>query len=76
LKRIERAERPEELLSRCNLARAEGSDFPTIWSVVLQRHPLVTSLPVQVAVGPEALLEIPLLTQQSLIFRGGRFHLK
>jgi len=74
--RMERQSPAEELLARCNLARAEGIDFPTIWLEMLRRHPLVAGQPVQVAVGSEPFLEIPLVTRQSLIFRGGRFQLE
>jgi hypothetical protein len=74
--RMEHQESAQELLARCNNARAAGTNFPTIWLEMLRRHPLVAGQPVQVAVGSEPLLEIALMTQQSLVFLGGRFYLE
>ena len=58
----------QSLHARCNLARAEGTAFPTIWLDILRRHTLVASQPVQVAVGLGPLLEIPTILDSHSYF--------
>lgn len=69
-------ESAEGLLARCKAARLDGVDFPTIWSDILRRHPLVLShVPVQVRIESDPALQIQLMTGQFLRFQDGSFSL-
>jgi len=58
------------LLQRCIQASSGGADFPTVWHTVLRGHSLVAGIPAQRLQGTRVLLEIPLITRQSLIYDG------
>jgi len=70
-----KSERAEDLLASCMTARQRGEDFPTIWSGMLRRHPLVLGLPIQVITKSEPILKIQLANGQSLCFQNGAFSL-
>jgi hypothetical protein len=55
-----------DLLRQCGEAREVGRDFPTIWNVILKRHPLVKGLPRHEIRGGEALIIVELLSGQRL----------
>lgn len=59
---------PTDLIERCIVARATGADFPTIWRMVLSRHPLVTGMPTQTSTDGRPQLAIQLITGQVLIY--------
>ncbi|OQW60446.1 MAG: hypothetical protein A4S17_00710 [Proteobacteria bacterium HN_bin10] len=54
------------LLRQCEEARGAGRDFPTSWSTILKRHPLVNGLPGHEIREREALIVVHLLTGQRL----------
>jgi hypothetical protein len=56
-----------ELLARCEAARREGRDFPTIWVTILKPHPLVFGLPRHDIDKGEALIVVALLTGEDLV---------
>jgi hypothetical protein len=58
------------LLARCTQAGDGGADFPTVWHTVLKGHPLVAGIPSQRLDGARVLLDIPLITRQTLIYDG------
>lgn len=62
-----------ELLRQCEEARVAGRDFPTIWSTILKRHPLVKGLPGHEIREGEALIVVHLLTGQRLASATGGF---
>jgi hypothetical protein len=68
-------ENSEQPLANCMAARAEGADFPTIWTDILCRHPLVLSLPVQVTLATRPALEVGLANGQLLCFQEVLFFL-
>jgi hypothetical protein len=47
-----------------------GADFPTVWHTVLKGHALVAGIPTQRLEGTRVLLQIPLISRQSLIYDG------
>ncbi len=55
-----------DLLRQCLEAREAGRDFPTIWNVILKRHPLVEGLPRQEIRGGEAVIIVELLSGHRL----------
>jgi hypothetical protein len=59
-----------DLLQRCIQACDGGADFPTVWHTVLKGHSLVAGIPTQRLEGTRVLLQIPLITRQSLIYDG------
>jgi hypothetical protein len=63
---------PTNLVQRCTKANGQGADFPTVWHTVLKTDPLVKGIPRQRTVGARSLLEIPLVTGQSLLYDGDR----
>jgi hypothetical protein len=63
------------LVRECNAERARRTDFPTIWTTILKRHPYVAGLPVQESGDTGPLLKIPLLTGRFLVFDGSTFSL-
>lgn len=63
---------PTSLVQRCIDANGQGADFPTVWHTVLKADPLVKGIPRQRMVGTRTLLEIPLVTGQSLLYDGDR----
>ncbi|CAM5766536.1 hypothetical protein LMIY3S_01855 [Labrys miyagiensis] len=56
------------LLLQCIAAAGQGTDFPTIWDTILRRHPLVIGVPMQIYREGRPLLEVRLVTNQSLIY--------
>jgi len=65
-----------ELLEKCQAARANGLDFPTIWETIIRRDPLVIGLPTQVATRDGSALEIQLLSARKLVSSVDGFSLK
>jgi hypothetical protein len=63
---------PTELVERCTQARRHGADFPTVWQTVLRGNPLVAGIPRQRVEGARSLLDIPLITGQSVVYDGDR----
>ena len=59
-----------DLVQRCGQAANQGADFPTVWHTVLQGNRLVAGIPRQRLEGPRALLEIPLITGQAIVYDG------
>src|SRR6266487_6676214 len=58
------------LLQRCICAQESGSNFPTIWSLILKNHPLVAGLPTNSVRAGRITLEVPLITGQRLVCDG------
>ena len=61
----------DELLDACRAASERGEDFPTIWQTILKSHPMVAGSPVQRLDGPDARLEIQLLSGERLLVGPG-----
>lgn len=62
----------DDLLARCERARLDGKDFPTIWISILRNHPLVIGLPQHDVRDGEALIVIRLIGGRALLsFRSG-----
>ena len=61
-------ERAIDLASYCTDMVRKGQDFPTIWQGRLKRHPLIDGIPRQIREGNQNLLEIRLITGESLVF--------
>lgn len=57
-----------ELYQICCDARRRGLDFPTIWRAILEPHPLVRGVPVQVMDEDEPMLEVLLHSGHMLRF--------
>jgi hypothetical protein len=55
------------LLKRCISARRNEATFPTIWSLILKRHPLVAGLPTNTVREGRIMLEIPLICGPRLV---------
>ena len=68
-------DRANELLRACSSARLGGSDFPTIWQQILNKHTFVAGIPIKGTNRDGPTLEIPLLTGQRLIFGAKGFSL-
>lgn len=71
-----RADRIGGLLQLCRAARDAGRDFPDIWANIIEKHPLVVSIPRQTHEGEEPVLEIRLITGARLVFRRGSFSIE
>ena len=63
-------ERANDLAQLCTELVRKGDEFPIIWSTLLKRHPLVNGIPQQRLEGNRALLDIPLITGERLVFDG------
>jgi hypothetical protein len=63
-----RNERAIDLASQCTHMMRRGEDFATIWEGRLKRHPLIDGIPRQIHEGNRNLLEIRLITGESLLF--------
>ena len=61
-----------ELLETCLAAQRGGLDFPTIWRLILDGHPLVAGIPIS---EPGPVLVVPLVTGDQLHFTD-KFSLK
>ena len=57
----------DDLLARCEAARNEGSDFPTIWVSILRTSPLVIGLPTHDVRDGKALIVIKLAEGRELL---------
>lgn len=57
----------EELLTLCERGRADGLDFPTIWNLILKKHPLVNGLPGHKIKDGEVLIVVRLLNGRELL---------
>ena len=58
----------DDLLLQCSSARNAGADFPTVWNEVLKGHRLVAGPPLSRMCDGEAVLEVPLLTGQRIVY--------
>jgi hypothetical protein len=65
-----------ELLALCEQARREGGDFPSIWSTILQPHPLVIGMPQHEIEDGETLIVVALLSGETLVSSARGFRLK
>ena len=63
-------ERAHDLAKTCTELVRKGEDFPTVWSTLLKRHPLVAGIPHSKVEGARTVLEIRLITGERLIFDG------
>jgi hypothetical protein len=63
-------ERAIDLARLCTDVVRKGETFPTVWHSMLKRHPLVKGIPRQRLEGNRALLDIPLITGERLVFDG------
>jgi hypothetical protein len=63
-------ERANDLAQLCTELVRKGDEFPTIWFTLLKRHSLVNGIPQQRLEGNRALLDIPLITGERLVFDG------
>jgi len=61
-------ERANDLAQACTQLALNGKNFPTIWSAVLKTHTLVEGTPRQRLFGQRSLLDIPLVTGDTLVF--------
>jgi hypothetical protein len=57
-----------DLATNCTDMVRRGADFPTIWEGRLKRHALIDGIPRQIHEGNRNLLEIRLITGESLVF--------
>jgi hypothetical protein len=67
-------ERANDLAQMCTELVRHGKDFPTIRATVLKSHTLVEGIPRQKFEGIRSLLEIPLITDEHLVFDGDAKH--
>lgn len=65
----------DDLLARCEAARKDGSDFPTIWVSILRTSPLVIGLPTHDVRDGNALIVIKLADGQVLLSSTSGFSL-
>ena len=61
-------ERATDLARHCTEAVRSGKHFPTVWHMFIKGHALVEGIPRQRLDGTRALLDIPLVTGQVLVF--------
>jgi len=61
----------DELLRACMAAAGRGADFPAIWQSVLKGHHFVAGLPVQDFRAGAPVLQVPLLSGESIIVGPG-----
>jgi len=61
-------ERANDLARQCTELVRRGSDFPTVWSMLLKSHTLVDGTPQQKLDRERRLLNIPLVTGEQLVF--------
>jgi len=61
-------ERASDLARQCTELVRRGSDFSTLWFVLLESHTLVEGAPQQIVERDRRLLNIPLVTGEQLIF--------
>jgi hypothetical protein len=66
----------DRLVEKCVGAKFGGADFPTVWTTILKNNRLVAGRPVQAMEGGEPVLKIRLITNQRLVYGGGRFSLE
>jgi hypothetical protein len=71
-------ERAQDLARLCTELVRKGDDFPTVWSTLLKRHPLVDGIPQSKIESMRSVLEIKLITGERLVFDGDakRFSVK
>ena len=62
----------DELVRACTAAADDGADFPAVWRSLLKGHPFVAGLPVQRIVEGAPVLQVPLLSGESIIVGPGR----
>ncbi len=61
-------ETKEHLLAQCQVGRARGMDFPTLWREILSTSPLVRGSPVQTVRQGNIRLEIQLISGEIIAF--------
>jgi hypothetical protein len=57
-----------QLARKCATATLNGASFPTVWHSILKAHPAIAGVPIQRLENGRALLEIPLLTGQRIVY--------
>ena len=66
----------QDLFSRCQRARANGEDFPAIWTGILKGDPLTRGSPIQGHDGKTTTLSVRLSGGAVLVFDGETFVVK
>ena len=61
-------ERASDLARQCTELVRKGNNFPTVWSTLLKSHSLVEGIPRERFERNRALLKIPLITGEQLVF--------
>lgn len=60
-------DRPSDLVARCEAARIAGLAFPSVWTELLQFHPLVAGMPTHRIEGGHSVTEVALINGQRIV---------